>query len=41
MYNMQEFMEWHEYLETVDKFSDSDKMAIDKLNSDIEELENG
>ena len=39
MYNMQEFMEWHEYLELVDKLLPDDKIEWDRLDSKIEELE--
>ena len=39
MYNMQEFMEWHEYLELVDNLLPDDKIEWDKLDSKIEELE--
>ena len=37
MYNMQEFMEWHEYLEIVDKFADCDKMRLDELEGENED----
>ena len=41
MYNMQEFMEWHEYLELVDKLLPDDKIEWGRLDSKIEELQNG
>ena len=33
-------MEWHEYLELVDKLLPDDKIEWDRLDSKIEELEN-
>ena len=39
MYNMQEFMEWHEYLETVDRFEPETKQELLEADYKLEELE--
>jgi FtsZ-binding cell division protein ZapB len=36
---MQEFIEWHEYLEIVDKLEPEVKKVVDKLDMEIQELE--
>ena len=38
---MDYFMEWSEWLAIVDKFPKDDKIALDKIDVELEELENG
>ena len=37
---MDYFMEWSEWLEIVDKFPRDDKIILDKIDAQLEELEN-
>jgi len=34
-------MEWSEWLEIVDSFPRDDKIALDRIDTQLEELENG
>ena len=36
---MDYFMEWAEWLEIVDNFPKDDKVALDKIDTELEELE--
>ena len=38
---MDYFMEWVEWLEIVDNFPKNDKIALDKIDTELEESENG
>ncbi len=38
---MDYFMEWVEWLEIVDNFPKDDKLVLDKIDIELEELENG
>ena len=38
---MDYFMEWSEWLATVDKFPKDDKIVLDRIDIELEELENG
>jgi hypothetical protein len=37
---MDYYMEWSEWLEIVDKFPRDDKIILDKIDTQLEELEN-
>jgi hypothetical protein len=38
---MDYFMEWSEWLAIVDKFPKDDKIVLDRIDIELEELENG
>ena len=38
---MDDFMEWSEWLAIVDKFPKDDKIVLDRIDIELEELENG
>ena len=38
---MDYFMEWSEWLEIVDSFAKDAKIALDRIDTQLEELENG
>ena len=38
---MDYFMEWSEWLAIVDKFPKDDKIVLDRIDTELEELENG